>query len=133
MTTRSGKVTVTTENIFPIIRKWLYTDHDIFVRELVSNAADAISKMKRIIDLGEAGDLMEDDFRIDVEYMKDDASLSFSDNGIGMSAEEIEKYINQIAFSGAMDFVEKYREQNTEQRHYRTFWPRLLFRFYGRR
>ena len=114
MTTRSGKVTVTTENIFPIIRKWLYTDHDIFVRELVSNAADAISKMKRIIELGEAGDLTEDAFRIDVEYDKEAASLSFSDNGIGMSAEEIDKYINQIAFSGAMDFVEKYKEQNAD-------------------
>lgn len=114
MTTRSGKVTVTTENIFPIIRKWLYTDHDIFIRELVSNSADAISKMKRIIDLGEAGDVTEDAFRIDVEYKKDDATLSISDNGIGMSAEEIDKYINQIAFSGAMDFVEKYKEQNTD-------------------
>ncbi len=114
MTTRSGKVTVTTENIFPIIRKWLYTDHDIFARELVSNAADAISKMKRIIDLGEAGDVTESSFRIDVEYRKEDATLSFSDNGIGMSAEEIDKYINQIAFSGAMDFVEKYKEQATD-------------------
>ena len=68
MTTRSGKVTVTTENIFPIIRKWLYTDHDIFVRELVSNSADAISKMKRIIDLGEAGSLTEGAFPIDVTF-----------------------------------------------------------------
>ncbi|MDD3958604.1 MAG: molecular chaperone HtpG [Clostridiaceae bacterium] len=114
MTTRSGKVTVTTENIFPIIRKWLYTDHDIFVRELVSNSADAISKMKRIIDLGEAGSLTEGAFRIDVTFDAKNSCLSFSDNGIGMTAEEIDKYINQIAFSGAMDFVEKYKEQSSD-------------------
>ncbi|MBN1891704.1 MAG: molecular chaperone HtpG [Clostridiales bacterium] len=114
MTTRSGKVTVTTENIFPIIRKWLYSDHDIFIRELVSNCADAISKMKRIIDLGESGGIKEDSFRIMVEYKSDNSAISFSDNGIGMTADEIDKYINQIAFSGAMDFVEKYKEQDSE-------------------
>lgn len=114
MTARSGKVTVTTENIFPIIRKWLYTDHDIFIRELVSNSADAIAKMKRIIDLGEADSLSEDSFEITVEYSKDESTVSFHDNGIGMTADEINRYINQIAFSGAMDFVEKYKEQGAD-------------------
>lgn len=116
MSIRTGKVSVTTENIFPIIRKWLYSDHDIFVRELVSNAADAISKFKRLQELGEAPKTAgEEDFRIDVTYDKDAGTLTFSDNGIGMTAEEIDKYINQIAFSGAMDFVEKYKEQSTDK------------------
>lgn len=114
MTTRSGKVTVTTENIFPIIRKWLYSDHDIFIRELVSNSADAISKMKRIIDLGEAGSDADNDFVINVVYNRPEGTLCFSDNGIGMTADEIDKYINQIAFSGAMDFIEKYKQESAD-------------------
>ena len=114
MTIKKGKVSVTTENIFPIIRKWLYSDHDIFVRELVSNCADAISKYKRLHDLGEIKSKDSEDYRIDVVYDKDNSTISFSDNGIGMTEEEIDKYINQIAFSGAMDFVEKYKEQSTD-------------------
>jgi len=114
MTIRSGKVSVTTENIFPIIRKWLYSDHDIFMRELVSNSSDAISKYKRLLALGEAAGDADQEFRMDVIFDKTAGTLSFSDNGIGMTAEEIDKYINQIAFSGAMDFVEKYKEQSTD-------------------
>ncbi len=114
MSIRSGKVSVTTENIFPIIRKWLYSDHDIFMRELVSNSSDAISKYKRLLALGEASGDPDQKFRIDVTYNKDEGTLSFSDNGIGMTADEVDKYINQIAFSGAMDFVEKYKEQSTD-------------------
>ena len=115
MSIRSGKVSVTTENIFPIIRKWLYTDHDIFVRELVSNGADAIAKFKRLLDMGEAQGSAEESFAIRVSYDKNEGTLSFVDNGIGMSADEIDRYINQIAFSGAMDFVEKYKEQSTDK------------------
>ena len=114
MSIRSGKVSVTTENIFPIIRKWLYSDHDIFMRELVSNASDAISKYKRLVALGEVAGETDEIFRMDVVFDKDAGTLSFLDNGIGMTADEVDKYINQIAFSGAMDFVEKYKEQSTD-------------------
>jgi len=114
MSIRSGKVSVTTENIFPIIRKWLYSDHDIFMRELVSNASDAISKYKRLVALGEVTGQSDEEFRMDVIFDKDAGTLSFSDNGIGMTADEVDRYINQIAFSGAMDFVEKYKEQSTD-------------------
>lgn len=114
MTIRSGKVTVTTENIFPIIRKWLYSDHDIFIRELISNASDAISKMKRLVDLGEAEGDNEASYTISVIFNGDNGTLQISDNGIGMTSDEIDRYINQIAFSGAMDFVEKFKEQTAE-------------------
>jgi molecular chaperone HtpG len=115
MSIRSGKVSVTTENIFPIIRKWLYTDHDIFVRELVSNAADAIAKYKRLIDWGETSAEQEESYAVNVTIDEEQGTLSFSDNGIGMTADEIDRYINQIAFSGAMDFVEKYKESSTDK------------------
>ena len=114
METKKGQVSVTTENIFPIIRQWLYSDRDIFVRELVSNCADAIAKLKRLAELGKA-EAVEDDFRIDVIYDDEAKTIVFKDNGIGMTAEEVEKYINQIAFSGAMDFVTKYQEQSTDK------------------
>ena len=110
---RKGQIRVETEDIFPIIRKWLYEEKDIFLREIVSNAADAISKLRRLDQLGQMGDqtLAEDDLpRIDVIYDRDNHSVSVSDNGIGMTSDEIEKYINQIAFSGAVDFVEKYKD-----------------------
>jgi len=115
MTVKKGKVSVTTENIFPIIRKWLYSDQDIFVRELVSNSSDAIAKYKRLVAMGEIkSDCENETYQIDVIYDKENNTISFQDNGIGMSEEEIDKYINQIAFSGAMDFVEKYKEQSTD-------------------
>lgn len=115
MSIRSGKVTVTTENIFPVIRQWLYSDQDIFVRELVSNCCDAVAKFKRLVDLGEAKAADDEKYFINVVYDDSAKTLSFEDNGIGMSADEIEKYINQIAFSGAMDFVTKYQEQSTDK------------------
>ncbi len=114
MEKKNGKVSVTTENIFPVIRQWLYSDKDIFVRELVSNCADAIAKHKRLVTLGEA-EASEDDYKITVTYDDDAKTISFEDNGIGMSAEEVEKYISQIAFSGAVDFVTKYQEQSTDK------------------
>lgn len=111
---KKGTISVTTENIFPIIRKWLYSDQDIFVRELVSNGSDAIAKFKRLVDLGEAVKEDKDDYQLHVNYDSENGTLEFTDNGIGMTEEEVDKYINQIAFSGAMDFVEKYKEESTD-------------------
>lgn len=111
---KKGTISVTTENIFPIIRKWLYSDQDIFVRELVSNGSDAIAKFKRLVDLGEAEKPETEDYQLRVEFDSEEGTLSFIDNGIGMTEEEVDKYINQIAFSGAMDFVEKYKEESTD-------------------
>ncbi len=114
MIQETGSVSVNTENIFPIIRKWLYSDRDIFLRELVSNASDAIAKLKRLNDIGEAHLDEGEAFRITVRFDSEAGTLSFEDNGIGMTAEEIRRYINQIAFSGVMDFVEKYQAKGAE-------------------
>ncbi len=103
-----GNLSVNTENIFPIIKKFLYSDHEIFLRELISNAVDAAQKLKRLAALGEyAGEL--GDLRVDVSFDKENKTITVSDNGIGMTVEEIQKYINQIAFSGANEFIEKYK------------------------
>ncbi len=106
-----GNLSIHSENIFPIIKKWLYSDHDIFIRELVSNASDAITKMKRLASLGEADLKGDDDFKITVTYDEENQTIAIADNGIGMTAEEIQKYINQIAFSGAEAFVEKFKDK----------------------
>lgn len=103
-----GTLEIHSENILPIIKKWLYSDKEIFVRELVSNATDAIQKLKVLKDKGEAA--VSEEFRIDIEIDKPNKILRFIDNGIGMDAEEVKKYIAQIAFSGAEEFVEKYKE-----------------------
>jgi molecular chaperone HtpG len=104
-----GNISIHTENIFPIIKKFLYSDHEIFLRELVSNAVDATQKMKRLSAIGEyKGDLGE--LKVVVKVDKDARNITISDNGIGMTAEEIKKYINQIAFSGAAEFVERYKD-----------------------
>ena len=105
-----GNISIHTENIFPIIKKWLYSDKDIFVRELISNGCDAVHKLKRLTSLGEAKVEEDNAYKIVVKVNKDKKILSFSDNGIGMTAEEIEKYITQVAFSGAEDFVKQYKE-----------------------
>lgn len=111
MSLEKGSLSIHSENIFPIIKKWLYSDHDIFVRELISNACDAITKVKQLSSLGEA-DLGDDkDFSVKVVYNPEEKTLTFSDNGIGMTEEEVKKYINQIAFSGAEDFLEKYKDK----------------------
>ena len=116
MEAKSGKISVTTENIFPVIRQWLYEDKDIFVRELVSNCADAISKHRRLVELGKAEKEPDNkDYSIRVVYDDDNKTISFEDNGIGMTADEVEKYINQIAFSGALDFVTKYQQESTDK------------------
>ena len=104
-----GNISIHTENIFPIIKKFLYSDHEIFLRELVSNAVDATQKMKRLAAIGEyKGELGE--LKVKVAVDKEGRTITISDNGIGMTAEEIKKYINQIAFSGATEFVERYKE-----------------------
>lgn len=105
-----GSLSIHSENIFPIIKKWLYSDHDIFVRELVSNASDAITKYKRLISIGEAEN-KDEAFKIDIILNEKEKTLKFIDNGIGMTADEIKMYINQIAFSGAEDFIEKYKDK----------------------
>src|SRR5438105_4834489 len=103
-----GSLQIHSENILPIIKKWLYSAKDIFVRELVSNACDAIQKVKILRDRGEIA-AAEEEFRIDIHINKTDRTLQFVDNGIGMDAEEIKKYIAQIAFSGAEEFLSKYQ------------------------
>jgi len=105
-----GNISIHTENIFPIIKKFLYSDHEIFLRELVSNAVDATQKLKRLSAIGEfKGDLGE--LKVKVQVDKEAKKITISDHGIGMTAEEIKKYINQIAFSGATEFVEKYKDK----------------------
>ena len=110
MSNEKGTISIDTENIFPIIKKWLYSDKDIFIRELISNGCDAVSKLKRLISLGEAKEVSES-FKITVTVDKENKTLTFTDNGIGMTEEEVKKYINQVAFSGAADFMEKYKEK----------------------
>lgn len=109
---KKGKIGVTSENIFPIIKKFLYSDHEIFLRELVSNAVDATTKLKTLAARGEAVIAADTEFKVTVTLDEEAKRLTISDNGIGMSAEEIEKYINQIAFSGAEEFLSKYKETN---------------------
>jgi len=104
-----GNISIHTENIFPIIKKFLYSDHEIFLRELVSNAVDATQKVKRLSSLGEfKGEL--GDLKVEVSFDKEKKTITISDHGIGMTAEEIKKYINQVAFSGATEFMEKFKE-----------------------
>ena len=109
-----GNISVSSENIFPIIKKWLYSDKDIFLRELVSNGCDAITKLKKLAGIGEAELKDGEKLRVDVIIDKDAKTLTVSDNGIGMTAEEIDKYITQIAFSGASDFLEKYKDEDNK-------------------
>ena len=107
-----GNISVDSENLFPIIKKWLYSDKDIFLRELVSIGCDAVTKLKKLASIGEAQIDENEKFKVTVSIFKDTKKLVISDNGIGMTAEEIDKYINQIAFSGASDFLSKYKEED---------------------
>ena len=107
---KNGKIGVTTENIFPVIKKFLYSDHEIFLRELISNSVDATQKLKALASMGDVkGDL--GDLTIRVSADKDAKTLTVTDRGIGMTADEVERYINQIAFSSAEEFMEKYKNQ----------------------
>lgn len=110
MSLEKGSLSIHSENIFPIIKKWLYSDHDIFMRELISNSCDAITKLKRLSTLGEAK-IDDTDFKITVTLDSENKTLKFTDNGIGMTSDEIKTYINQIAFSGAEDFLNKYKDK----------------------
>jgi molecular chaperone HtpG len=112
-----GKINVQTENIFPIIKQFLYSDQEIFLRELISNAVDATQKLKTLAQLGESKANV-DNLRVEVKLDKDAKTLTFSDNGIGMTGEEVDKYINQIAFSGAEEFVQKYKDKASVIGHF---------------
>ena len=108
---KKGGITVETAHIFPVIKKWLYSEKDIFLREIVSNACDAVTKLRRLSSLGQY-DATDESYRVDVTLDKDAKTLTVSDNGIGMTAEELDRYICQIALSGALEFVEKYEGEN---------------------
>ncbi|MBP3594453.1 MAG: molecular chaperone HtpG [Lachnospiraceae bacterium] len=114
MSTMKGNLSINSENIFPIIKKWLYSDHDIFFRELISNGCDAITKLKKLEMIGEAEVPEDNEYKIQVIVNSDEKSLTFIDNGIGMTSDEVNEYINQIAFSGAKDFLEKYKDKANE-------------------
>ena len=114
MSSEKGNISINTENIFPIIKKWLYSDKDIFIIEVISNGCDAVSKYKRLISMGEVEDREDQQFKILVTVNKEKKTMTFSDNGIGMTEDEVKKYINEIAFSGAEDFVNKYKDKMGE-------------------
>lgn len=111
---KNGSLSINSENIFPIIKKWLYSDHDIFFRELVSNGCDAITKLKKLEMIGEAEVNSNEEFKIQVLVNPKEKTLTFIDNGIGMTEDEVDKYINQIAFSGAEAFLEQYKDKTSE-------------------
>lgn len=115
MSNKHGNLSINSDNIFPIIKKWLYSDHDIFYRELISNGCDAITKLKKLDLMGEY--TLPDDYEAKIQIIvnPEDKTLKFIDNGLGMTAEEVEEYINQIAFSGATDFLEKYKDKASEE------------------
>ena len=116
MNFEKGSLSINSENIFPIIKKWLYSDHDIFIRELISNGCDAITKLKKLVLMGEAEISENNRFSIIVKVDSEEKTISFTDNGIGMTADEVKTYINQIAFSGAAEFLEKYKDKaNSDQ------------------
>ena len=111
MANKHGNLSINSDNIFPVIKKWLYSDHDIFYRELISNGCDAITKLKKLDMMGEYELPAGYKPKIEIEVNPDEKTLTFTDNGLGMTADEVEEYINQIAFSGANDFLEKYKDK----------------------
>ena len=114
MSMERGSLSINSENIFPIIKKWLYSDHDIFFRELISNGCDAITKLKKLDMMGDYSIPEDNEFKIQVIANPEKKTLTFIDNGIGMTADEVKEYINQIAFSGAQDFLNKYKDKTNE-------------------
>ena len=114
MSEKKGSLSINSENIFPIIKKWLYSDHDIFFRELVSNGCDAITKLKKLEMMGEAEIADDEEFKIQILANPKEKTLTFIDNGLGMTADEVDEYINQIAFSGAEAFLEQYKDKTSE-------------------
>ena len=115
MQNKKGSLSIESENMFPIIKKWLYSDHDIFIRELISNGCDAITKLKKLDIMGEY--TLPDDFKAEIQVVVDTEgkTISFTDTGLGMTADEVDEYINQVAFSGATDFLEKYKDKTNEE------------------
>jgi len=114
MANKHGSLSIDSENLFPIIKKWLYSDHDIFYRELISNGCDAITKLKKLDMMGEYSLPADYKAKIEVIVSPEDKTIKFIDNGLGMTADEVEEYINQIAFSGATDFIEKYKDKSND-------------------
>ena len=114
MAQKHGNLSINSENIFPIIKKWLYSDHDIFVRELISNGCDAITKLRKLSSMGEFE--LPEDYKEKIEVVVDanEKTMKFIDTGLGMTADEIEEYITQIAFSGATEFLEKYKDKTDQ-------------------
>ena len=108
---KQGSLSINSDNIFPIIKKWLYSDHDIFVRELISNGCDAITKLRKLAMMGDYEEVEGEEYKIEVYASPKDKTLTFVDNGLGMTEEEVDKYINQIAFSGATDFINTYKDK----------------------
>ena len=127
---KTGSINVQTENIFPIIKKFLYSDHEIFLRELVSNAVDASQKLKFFASNGEFKGTLGD-LKVEVILDTTEKTLTIRDNGIGMTEDEIDKYINQIAFSGAEEFVQKYKGKEGAEQIIGHFGLGFLFLFYG--
>ncbi len=115
MQSKKGSLSIESENMFPIIKKWLYSDHDIFIRELISNGCDAITKLKKLDVMGEYS--LPEDYKAEISVVVDpeEKTISFTDNGLGMTDAEVEEYINQVAFSGATDFLEKYKDKTNEE------------------
>ena len=114
MANKHGSLSIDSDNLFPIIKKWLYSDHDIFYRELISNGCDAITKLKKLDMMGEY--TLPNDFKAKMQIIvnPEEKTLKFIDNGLGMTADEVEEYICQIAFSGATDFIQKYKDKSTD-------------------
>lgn len=115
MAEKHGSLSINSENIFPIIKKWLYSDHDIFIRELVSNGCDAVTKLKKLAVMGEFEEADDEKYKVEVRINPTDKTLTFIDNGIGMTEEEVDEYINQIAFSGAAAFMEQYKDKASDE------------------
>ncbi len=111
MAAKRGNLSINSDNIFPIIKKWLYSDHDIFMREMVSNGCDAITKLKKLALIGDFSEPEGEKYSVRVSVSASEKSISFTDNGLGMTEDEVDEYINQIAFSGAKDFLEKYKDK----------------------
>ena len=109
-----GNLSINSENILPIIKKWLYSESDIFLRELVSNGCDAITKLQKLVGMGEANVGDDTKYKVTVVLDKENSIIKVIDNGIGMTADEIKEYITQIAFSGASDFINKYKDKINE-------------------
>ena len=130
---KKGSLSITSENIFPVIKKWLYSDHDIFYRELISNGCDAITKLKKLELMGEYEKPEDVEYKIQVSVNPNEKTITIRDNGLGMTEEEIDKYINQIAFSGATGLHGEVQGQGKRRPDHRSLRTWLLLRIHGSR